>query len=106
MAENILIVFCTFGSVDEARRVAKTVIEERLVACATLLPQVESIYRWKGAVETAQETQVIFKTHLDRYYLLEARIKKLHSYEVPEILAFKAHAGLFSYLQWVDESSR
>jgi len=106
MAENTLIVLSTFGSSDEARRVATTLVEERLAACANLLPAVESIYRWKGAVESASETMVIFKTNIDRYYQLETRLKQLHSYEVPEIVAFRAHAGLISYLRWVDDSCR
>ena len=106
MAENTLIVLSTFGSPEEARRVAFTLVEERLAACANLLPAVESIYRWKGAVETATETQVVFKTNIDRYYQLETRLKQLHSYETPEIVALRAHAGLLSYLRWVDDSCR
>jgi periplasmic divalent cation tolerance protein len=106
MAENTLIVLSTFSTTEEARRVSTILIEERLAACANLLPPVESIYRWKGAVETATESMVIFKTNIDRYYQLEARLKQLHSYEVPEIISFQAHAGLLSYLRWVDDSCR
>ena len=104
MAEETLLVLSTFGSVEEARRVARTLVEERLAACANLLPAVESIYRWQGAVEEATEVLVLFKTNLSRYWLMESRLRELHSYEVPEILAFRAHAGLPTYLRWVDEA--
>jgi periplasmic divalent cation tolerance protein len=106
MAENTLVVLSNFGSAEEARRVARILVEERLAACANVIPAVESIYRWKGEVETAPETLVLFKTNIDRYYQFEARLKQLHSYEVPEILALQAHAGLLDYLRWVDDSCR
>ena|SRR5687768_8077637 len=104
MAENALLVLCTFGDVEEARRVARLLVEERLAACANLLPAVESIYRWQGAIETATEVSVMLKTNIDRYYRLEARLLELHSYEVPEIIALPITAGSLSYLRWVDES--
>jgi periplasmic divalent cation tolerance protein len=104
MAEETLLVLSTFGSAEEARRVARTLVEERLVACANLLPGVESIYRWQGVVEEASEVLVLFKTNLDRYWQVESRLRELHSYEVPEILAFRAHAGLPAYLRWVFEA--
>ncbi len=106
MAENTLIVLSTFGDADSARHVAQKLVEEQLAACANILPAIESIYRWEGAVESAAETMVIFKTNIDRYYQLEARLKELHPYKVPEILAFRAHAGLLAYTRWVDESCR
>jgi periplasmic divalent cation tolerance protein len=104
MAEDTLVVLSTFGSADEARTVARTLLEEKLVACANLLPGVESIYRWQGAIETATEVMVLFKTNIDRYYRLEERLKALHSYELPEIVALPVHVGLLPYLRWVDES--
>lgn len=104
MAEDTLIVLSTFGSADEARTVARTLVEEKLVACANLLPAVESIYRWQGAIETATEVMVLFKTNIDRYYRLEERLKELHSYELPEIVALPVQVGLLPYLRWVDES--
>jgi periplasmic divalent cation tolerance protein len=104
MAEEALIVFSTFGTADEARRVARILVEERLAACANFLPQVESIYRWKGKIETSAETLVLFKTTIDRYWQLEPRLRELHSYEIPEIIAIRAHVGLPAYMRWIDES--
>lgn len=104
MAENVLLILSTFGTAEEARRISRTLVEERLVACANILPGVESIYRWKGDVETSAETMVFFKTVTDNYPQLETRIRELHSYEVPEIVALRVDTGLPAYLRWVDES--
>ena len=75
-----------------------------LAACGNLVPGVESIYRWQGAVETSAEVLVIFKTTIGRYPQLETRIKALHSYEVPEIVALRVADGLPAYLRWVESS--
>ena len=104
MAEDALVVLSTFGTVEEARKVARTIVEEHLAACGNLIPAVESIYQWKGNVETSAETLVLFKTTTDRYWQLETRIRELHSYETPEIIAVRLHAGLPAYLRWIDES--
>ena len=104
MAENALLVLSTFGTADEARRISRTLVEERLVACANLIPQVESIYRWKGEVETSAEIMVVFKTTTDRYDQVEDRIRELHPYEVPEIISIRLDAGLPAYLTWIDQS--
>jgi len=101
---SALIVFSTFPDAETARAIARSVVEEQLAACANVLPGVESIYRWKGAIETSGEVMIIFKTTGERYPGLEARIKKLHPYEVPEIVALHPSAGLPAYLRWVEES--
>ena len=77
---------------------------EKLIACANLLPGVESIYRWQGKIETSAEVLVIFKTTIARYQMLETRIRELHGYEVPEILSVRVTDGLPSYLRWVEQS--
>ena len=106
MAEDALVVLSTFGSPEKAREISRTLVDERLAACANLLPGAESIYRWEEAVETAQETVVMFKLTQDRYYAFETRLRELHPYEVPEIIALRVQAGNFPYLQWLDESCR
>jgi periplasmic divalent cation tolerance protein len=103
MAEGTLIVFSTFGSTDEARHAVQILVEERLAACGNLLPAIESIYRWKGAVETATETLAIFKIRAEDYADFEARLKQLHSYETPEIVALRIEAGSADYLRWVEK---
>ncbi|MES2572586.1 MAG: divalent-cation tolerance protein CutA [Verrucomicrobiota bacterium] len=104
MAEEVLLVLSTFGNVEEARRVARQLVEERLAACVNLVPGIESIYRWKEKVESAAEVLLLMKTTRDRYDALERRIRELHSYEVPEVLSFRIEEGLPAYLRWVETS--
>ena len=103
-ASAAVIVMVTFGDIDEARRIAAILVEERLVACVNLLPNVESIYRWKGSVESAKETCGILKTTRDRVTDLESRYRSLHSYETPEFLVFRVDGGSSGYLAWLAES--
>lgn len=100
MAEEILLVFSTFPDVETAKRIARTLVEERLAACVNVLPQIESIYRWEGKVEQSAEAFCVMKTTIGRYQSLENRIKALHPYEVPEIVALNLATGLPSYLNW------
>ncbi len=95
------IVLTTAANPEEARRLARTLVEERLAACATLIPGVESIYRWKGQVESAAETMVLIKTEVGQLEALEKRLHELHSYETPEFLVVKVEAGSRSYLDWL-----
>jgi periplasmic divalent cation tolerance protein len=106
MAEEVLIVFTAWPDAEKARAAARTLVEEKLVACANIVPGVESIYRWKGQIETSGEVLVIFKSTIARSQMLEARILELHSYEVPEILTVRVTDGLQSYLRWVEENCR
>src|SRR4051794_13774312 len=104
MSSDVLIVLSTFSSADEARRVCRQLVEEQLAACANLIPQVESIYRWQGAVEVASEVVAVLKTTRTRYSELESRLRTLHSYEVPEVVALSVEAGSEPYLRWVSDS--
>jgi periplasmic divalent cation tolerance protein len=104
MTSNVLVVLSTFGSPEEARRVCRQLVEERLAACANLVPAVESIYRWQGAIESTTETLAILKTTADGFAKLEARLRELHSYEVPEIISLPVHGGSEAYLRWVGEN--
>ncbi|HVB87218.1 MAG TPA: divalent-cation tolerance protein CutA [Candidatus Dormibacteraeota bacterium] len=102
-----IIVLVTCGSRKEARRIARAVVEAKLAACANLLTApVESIYRWKGKVEGAREFLLIFKTTRKRFAALEAEVCRLHSYEVPEIIALPIERGSKAYLAWIDESTK
>lgn len=104
MAEEVLLIVTTWPEADAARAASRTLVEEKLIACANILPGVESIYRWQGKVETSAEVMVLMKTSIGRYSEVEARIHALHSYELPEIVAFRASEGLPAYLRWVEES--
>ena len=95
------IVLTTAASVEEARSMARTLVEERLAACATLLPAVESIYRWQGAIESANETMLLIKTAAEKLPALEARLLTLHSYSTPEFLVLPVESGSEAYLAWL-----
>ncbi len=98
------IVLTTVSSLEEARRVAAALVEERLAACVNIVSGVHSVYRWKGAVEEAGEVLLIMKTRVEKLEALEAAVRRLHSYEVPEFLILPVNGGSAAYLQWIDES--
>jgi periplasmic divalent cation tolerance protein len=104
MAEEIIVVFTTWPDATTARAAAETLVREKLAACASVLPGVESVYRWKGNVERAAEVLAIIKTTAPHYAALEQRLRTLHPYEVPEIVSLRVSDGLPAYLQWVAES--
>ncbi|HWB60887.1 MAG TPA: divalent-cation tolerance protein CutA [Chthoniobacteraceae bacterium] len=104
MSTEYLTVFSAFGDAETARKAARTLVEERLAACANIVTQIESVYHWKGKVETGNEALVIFKTTRERYAAFEVRLRELHPYEVPEIVALEIAAGLPEYLKWISES--
>jgi periplasmic divalent cation tolerance protein len=97
------VILCMCDGREEASRIAHRLVEERLAACVSILPAVESIYRWQEKIETAHETPLLIKTTPDRFPALEKRIVELHSYVTPEIVALPVVAGLESYLRWVNE---
>jgi len=84
-----------------AERIARTLLDERLIACANLLPRVRSLYRWKGKVERGVETLMMMKTSSRKVAPLLKRFKQLHPYEVPEFLSLPVDAGNAAYLKWV-----
>lgn len=98
-----LVVQVSAGSTEEAWTIARTTIERKLVACAQIFP-IRSCYEWEGTVVEDNEQLVLMKTHSRAYPALEACIKEIHSYDVPEILALPVAAGEDSYLQWVDDT--
>jgi len=104
MPEDSILVLSTFPDAATARHIGRTVVEEKLAACVNLLPPVESIYRWKGAIETATEVMALIKSTTWKYQLLEARIRELHPYEVPEIISLRIDSGHTEYLRWLEQS--
>lgn len=95
------IVLTTAANPEEAERLGRTLVEERLAACATMLPDALSIYRWKGEVESASETVMLIKTSVEQLAPLEKRLHELHSYETPEFLVLPIEAGSHAYLKWL-----
>jgi periplasmic divalent cation tolerance protein len=102
---NALTVLTTTDSEAGARELARGAVEARLAACAQISGPVTSVYRWKGAVETAPEWQVLFKTTPARYAALEDHLRAVHPYETPEILATPVVRGSADYLRWVAEET-
>jgi periplasmic divalent cation tolerance protein len=100
-----IVVLSTCGSAEEAERIARALVEGRLAACVNILPGLRSIYRWEGAIEDAQECLLLIKTTRDQFERLEAEVRRLHSYEVPELLAVQVVAGPEDYLNWITEST-
>lgn len=104
--DNELIVFVTASSNEEASRIASSLVGERLAACVNIVSNIESVYRWQGEVARDRETLMIIKTTGERYAELERRVKELHSYTTPEVIALKIEQGSRAYLDWLRESTR
>lgn len=102
--EGVRIVLATVPP-GEAATLARALVEEGLAACVNLLPGIASTYRWKGAVEEAQETLMVLKTSAPRLETLRERFVELHPYEVPEFLVLAVESGLEAYLAWVTEET-
>lgn len=98
---EIVSVYATFGSTEEAARIGRAMVEERLAACVNILGPCRSIYRWQGAVEQADEVAALFKTRADAAAALVARIGALHSYDVPAAVVWPIAEALPAYGQWV-----
>src|SRR5215468_8439214 len=101
---NACIVLTTAGSHDEARRIAQQLVERRLAACVNIVPQIESIYRWKGEVESATEWLLIIKTAVAASSALRDAFVELHSYDVPEFIQLAIEDGSPAYLQWLGQT--
>jgi periplasmic divalent cation tolerance protein len=96
--------FSTAGSEEEARKIANLLVERKLAACVNLVPQIESIYRWQGKVESSREWLLLIKTTEKKFPELQKAIRELHSYEVPELIAIGIEDGSADYLAWITES--
>ena len=98
---DALIVFVTVPSRQDGERIAEAVVGEQLAACANLVGPIRSIYRWQGEICRDDEHLMLIKTTRERYASLEARVKALHSYDVPEIIALPIETGSAAYLDWI-----
>lgn len=97
------IVITTVVSPEEATRLGRALVEERLAACATMLPAIHSIYRWHDDIESSTETLLMLKSATDQLPALESRLQELHSYQTPEFLVLSIEAGSSSYLSWLGD---
>ena len=105
-AEGTLVVLTTVASAEEGEVIARALVEERLAACVNVVRGVRSFFFWEGRLQQDDEALLLVKTRREQYGELEARIRSLHSYSVPEILALAVEAGSPAYVQWVRENVR
>ena len=101
MTADCRLIFCTCPDERTAGRMAEALVDERLAACANLLPGITSIYRWEGQIQRDPEVLLLIKTTTERVAALTERLRALHPYEIPEIIAVPVTEGLPDYLSWV-----
>jgi len=100
------LVLTTCGSLEEARSIAHALVDRQLAACVNIAPQIESVYRWHGEVETATEWLLVIKTTTDAFDRVRDALSELHSYELPECIQIGIEDGSAAYLEWIGESVR
>ena len=99
-----IVVFITAKNVNEGKKIAQNLVKERLAACVNILPGVKSIFTWKGKVDKADEALLIVKSKRSCFSKIVGRVRELHSYDVPEIIALPIAAGHKDYLDWIKDS--
>lgn len=99
-----ILIYITCGNEENARQIATTLVTERLAACVNILPTVQSVYRWQGKVQTDSEYLLLIKSTFATFPVLQERVRDLHQYELPEIIAVPIVAGSQPYLNWITES--
>jgi len=103
---EVMVVLVTVPDEESGLALARSLVDERLVACANLVPGLRSIYRWQGRIEEAKELLLILKTRAELVDELARRVAELHPYDVPEVLALEVSGGLAAYLDWVEAETR
>jgi periplasmic divalent cation tolerance protein len=98
---DVIIILVTAGAEEEAEKIARALVEERLAACVNLISPIRSIYRWEGKVQDDREWLLVIKTQPTHFAAVEAQVKALHSYQVPEVIALPVVDGSEKYLEWV-----
>ncbi len=104
--ENKIVIFITAPNEDQAAGIARALLEARLAACVNIVRNIRSIYSWQGNIEDNTEVLMIVKTRKNLFAALSAKVRELHSYEVPEIIALPIIDGSENYLKWINESTR
>ena len=97
-----IVVFSTASGVEEAEKIARGLVDQRLAACVNIVPAVRSFYRWQGKIEDSAEILLVIKSSRERFEALSTALEKLHSYEVPEVIAMPVVDGARNYLNWMD----
>lgn len=99
-----IVVMVTGASVRECKKIARHLLEKRLIACANLFPQIRSLYRWKGKIADEKECWMILKSSRELFPAIQTEVETLHSYHVPEVIALPIIDGSLNYLNWIGES--
>lgn len=99
-----IVVLVTGGSVRECKRIARHLLERRLIACANLVPAIRSLYRWQGKIADEKECLMVLKSSREHFAALRMEVEKLHSYSLPEVIALPIIDGAPNYLNWIGES--
>jgi periplasmic divalent cation tolerance protein len=105
MTDKVL-VLTTAGNENEAQKIARGLVEGKLAACVNIVPRIQSVYRWEGKLETSEEYLLLIKTTSDRIAEVQAAVRELHSYELPEFVVISIEGGSEEYLNWIEESVR
>lgn len=106
MNEQKIVVFITAGSHEEAEKIGNALVEERLAACCNIIEPVMSVFHWEGTINREKEVLLIAKSSISQFEEIMKRVKELHSYDVPEIIALPIIAGSEDYLQWIDNETK
>ncbi|MFM8533638.1 MAG: divalent-cation tolerance protein CutA [Acidimicrobiia bacterium] len=106
MPSDFVVILTTFPAEQDAEALAKALVDERLAACVNILPEMRSVYTWQGKTDSAAERQLVIKTARSRVDALEARLKQLHPYDVPEFVLIEIAGGSADYLSWLSDSTR
>ncbi len=106
MKDDRIVVLITASSDEEGGRLARLLVEERLAACVNEVPRIASTYWWQGKIEEATETLLVVKTRHEQLDRLVTRVRQVHAYTVPEVIALPILGGNTAYLKWIDESVR
>jgi len=104
--KSAIVVLVTVGSAQEAETIATALLEERLAACVNVTSPVRSLYRWEGRIADDREWQMVIKTQARLFEALAARVRALHSYDVPEIIALPVLAGTTDYVDWIQNETK
>jgi periplasmic divalent cation tolerance protein len=100
--DDLLVAFVTVGGEEQGRDIARTIVSEGLAACVNVIPRVRSIYRWEGSIQEDEESLLIIKTGKGVLDALKRRVREIHPYQLPELIAVEIEAGLEEYMTWVD----
>ena len=103
---NYIIIYITTGSINEAKKIGRVLVEEKLVACSNIISPIRSIYRWQGKICDDKEALMVLKTKKKLFKQIIKRVETLHSYDVPEIIAMPIIEGSSKYLSWLNEETK